>query len=139
MKADITTGMKYTLQQAVALMRAKGFSKEAIRQIRMVLTYDAVTEANNIQYDRIYAAVALAIRKEFGFGPRRILRVLKRFDQICGSVLPENEDKAWTDIMEELKDDTGIIIRNGDERLVVEVLTDEEKENYKYGGDGWMI
>ena len=45
-----------------------------------------------------------------------------------------DDQETWPGLMNRLKDATGIVIRSGgDDRLVVEVLTDDEKANYKYG------
>lgn len=132
MKAEITEGMKYSLQQITGYLKARGIPKQMIDQIRMSLTYDAVTQSKDIQYDRIYTGIGLMLRKEYGFGRERILRGLKCFDDTVGSVL--DPDKDWTTVMDELRDDVGIIIRSGDEnRLVIECLTEEERKNYKYG------
>lgn len=132
MKAEATAGMKDTLALFGAYLASRGIPKQMVKEIRMQLTYDAVTQAKDLQYDRIYASIGLMLHKEYGFGQQRILRGLKRFDEIAGSVLDPETD--WTNVMEELRDDVGIIVRSGDgDRLVVECLTEEEKENYKYG------
>ena len=96
---------------------------------REALIYDAVTQGKDVKYDRIFAGIALMLRDEYGFGAERILRGLKKFDEICGSVLDTDEDgndiADWPDLMQRLKDETGIVIRTGDDnRLIVEIGED---------------
>jgi hypothetical protein len=115
-----------TMQQVEAYLARYGIPKQMIKKIRLALIYDAVTEGKDLKYDRIYTGIALAARRAYGFGPERILRLLREFDSICGSVLDDGEHTAdprdWTDIMQELKDETGIVINTGeDNRLICEV------------------
>lgn len=119
----VTDGQKLTLQKVYAYLASKGIPKQMIRAIREALIYDAVVEADDIKYDRIYTSIGIMLRKAFGFGPERIIRGLKCFDETCGSVLSdgEHEGKDWTDLMQWFQDETGIVIHTGDDnRLVCE-------------------
>lgn len=114
------------LQQVKAYLAAHGIPRQMVDKIRVVLTSDAIQESTAMKYDRIYTGIALAARRAYGFGPERILRLLREFDSICGSVLEDGEHtvdpRDWTDIMQELKDTTGIVIHTGDDnRLICEV------------------
>lgn len=128
-RPEATKGQRMTLQAIYAYLAKKGIPRWQIDAIREALIYDAVTEGHNIQMDRIYTGIAIMLRKEYGFGVERILRGLRRFDDVCGSVLDKNmdgEDIAdWTNLMEWLKADTGIVIQTGDDnRLICEVSRD---------------
>ena len=121
-----TPGQVMTIQQVKGYLASKGVPKHMIDAIRTSLIYDAVTEGHDIQMDRIYTGIAIMLHKEYGFGVERILRGLRRFDDVCGSVLDKNmdgEDIAdWTNLMEWLKAETGIVIHTGDDnRLICEV------------------
>lgn len=121
-----TPGQAMTLQQVYAYMLHHNIPRPMIDAIRTSLIYDAVTEGHNLQMDRIFTGIAVAARKEYGFGPERILRLLRRFDNVCGSVLDKDADgndlADWTKIMEWLKAETGIVIHTGEEnRLICEV------------------
>lgn len=123
---QMTAGQQMTMQQVEAYLARYGIPKQMIKKIRLALIYDAVTEGKDLKYDRIYTGIALAARRAYGFGAKRILRLLRMFDRICGSVLEDGEHTAdprdWTDIMQELKDETGIVIHTGeDNRLICEV------------------
>lgn len=113
-----------TLQSVKAYMLSHNIPKPMIESIRTALIYDAVVEGNFLQYDRIYTGVALMLHREFGFGAERIARGLHSFDEICGSVLSEEEggsNAEWPDLMQQLKDETGIVIHTGtDKRLICE-------------------
>lgn len=123
-----------TINDVTGYLMRKGIPKQTIREIRMALTYDAVQQARDVQYDRILTGVAIVLRKEFGFGEKRIMRGLEALNKEFESILDPDND--WNKTMERLRDETGIIIRSGDDnRLVVECLTDDEKENYKYGSE----
>lgn len=101
-----------------------GIPRHMITKIRASLINDAIRESDSMKYDRIYTGIALALRKAYGFGPEKILRGLKKFDEICGSVLTGDglDERDWTDIMQELKDETGIVISTADEnRLIFEI------------------
>ena len=114
------------MQQVEGYLAKYGIPKQVIKQIRIALISDAVTEGKDLKYDRIYTGIALAARRAYGFGAVRILRLLRSFDAICGSVLEDGEHttdpREWTDIMQELKDETGIVIHTGeDNRLICEI------------------
>lgn len=109
-----------TYQQVSALLRAKGFSKSAIERMRIAMINDAVQNAHDIHSDRIFTLIALMLKECYGFGQVRIFRGLKKFDELCDSVL---NAKEWPEIMQELRDKTGIVIStNSDDRLVFEYL-----------------
>ncbi len=122
-----------TISEVTGYLARKGIPKQMIREIRMALTYDAVQQSKDIQYDRILTGVAIVLRKEFGFGEKRIMRALEALNAEYESILDPDND--WNKTMERLREETGIIIRSGGDRLVVECLTDEEKLNYKYGSE----
>lgn len=120
-----TPGMRMTINQVKGYLASKGIPKHMIEAIQISLIYDAVTQGHDLQYDRIFSGIALMLRKEYGFGTERILRGLRAFDNIVGSVLTEEEggeNKDWTQLMQELKDETGIVVHTGDDnRLICEV------------------
>ena len=110
-----------SMKQVHAYLASRGIPKPMVRQIQLVLVHDAITQGRAMQYDRIYAGIALMLRKCYGFGLERILKGLHCFDDIAGSVI-DNPDKDWTDIMQELKDETGIVVRSGDgDRVFFEI------------------
>lgn len=124
-----TKGQRMTMQQTYAYMLQHNIPRPMINAIREALIYDAVVEGSNIQTDRIYSGIAVMLRQEFGFGTERILRGLRKFDEVCGSVLDKDADGKdiadWTTIMEWLKEETGIVIHTGeDNRLICEVSRD---------------
>lgn len=109
-----------------AYLAAHGIPRQMVDNIRVVLVNDAIQESTAMKYDRIYTGIALAVRHTCGFGPERILRVLREFDRICGSVIGDDgpDERPWTEIMEELKRETGIVIHTDTEnenRLICEV------------------
>lgn len=124
-----TPGQRMTMQAVYAYLARHGIPKHMIQQIQVSLIYDAVTQGEDLKYDRIYSGIALALRKEMGWGPERILRVLRRFDDVCGSVLDKDENGEdlanWNKLMQELKEETGLVIHTGDDnRLICEVSRD---------------
>ena len=117
--------MKYSLDQISGYLKVKGIPPQMIQQIRKALAEDAVREANNLHWDRIYAGFALAIRRCYGFGPKRILKCLQMVNDIMMEVA--DGKSTWPKNMIELREDTGIVIRTGDDdRLIIEVGSEEE-------------
>lgn len=96
-----------------------------IDQMLLIMTNEAIREAQAMQYDRVLAGFALALARLHGWGQQRIVRVLREFDDIAGQ-LGESGD-SWTDVMEELDERTGIVIHPADgKRFVME-----------YRGNNW--
>ena len=108
-----------------AYLAKMGVPKHTVQMIQIAMIQDAVTQGKDLKYDRIYTGIALMLHKTFGFGTQRIMKGLHGFDDICGSVLEDTngpDERQWTDIMQELKDATGIVIHTGDDnRLVCEI------------------
>lgn len=97
------------------------------------LIYYSVTEADFVKYDRIFSGVAIMLWRRYKLSGPEILEGLREFDRICGSVLDKDENGEdianWTKLMEELRDETGIVIHTGDDnRLVCECEWEEEAE-----------
>lgn len=107
-----------------AYLKARGIPKPIVDRIRKTLAEDALVDGKMLAYNRIYTAVALMLRRHLGFGRKRIIDALHAFDDICGSVL--DEDREWAEIMQELDDETGLIIRCGDDG---NVLCEYQQEN----------
>lgn len=92
-----------------------------VDNIRAAFVNDAVREAQDMKYDRIYSGIALMLRQEFGFGAKRIMRGMRRFDGLCTKVA--HDEITWEELMGELDRETGIVIRTDDEnggRLICE-------------------
>ena len=118
--------MRYSLDQITGYLRVKGIPSQMIQQIRMALAQDAVQEADYLHWDRIYTAFALSVRRCYGFGQSRIMKCL----QMVNDIMMEMGDgeKTWHEAMVELKEETGIVVRNGDDdRLIIEVGVEESE------------
>lgn len=87
--------------------------KPMLEQVRAIMIQDAVIDGNSIAYNRIYTAVALMLHDHLHFGRKRIVAALHAFDDICGRVL--DDEVSWPEVMQELDDKTGLIIRMNDE------------------------
>lgn len=118
------TGNNQTFRDVEHILRLYGVPDHLAKRLRVALTNDAIQEATAMKYDRLYTAMALAARRAYGFGPERIVRFLRTFDGIAGSVLTDegHDERDWTDIMQELREETGIVIQTGDDnRLILEI------------------
>lgn len=100
-----------------------------IEQIMLILTNDAIREAEAMQYDRVLAGFALALARTYGWGAKRIVRVLKEFDSLAGH-LSESEE-TWTDIMAELDERTGIVVHPSDGKRFVMEYTGTTRQRQK--------
>lgn len=120
----IEGGLKDEVKYFKIYLRQKGIPANMIESIRYTFINEALAESSDMKYDRLYTALALATRRAFGFGHKRIMRVMQEFEKIMHSLTSE-EAKEWEDIMEELDNETGIVIRTDNEnrnRLVCDYM-----------------
>lgn len=132
-KFKATAGQRMTLDAVYRLLHMYGCSNYQINAIRESLIYYSVTEGTDVKYDRIYSAVAILLWRRYQLSGLEIYNALHDFDAVCGSVLRNDETGEdgldWGDLMQELKDNTGIVIHTGDDnRLICECEWEEEEE-----------
>lgn len=120
-----------SMGQVAAYLRAKGVPPSTIKRIRASLESDAIQYADAARYDRIYTAVALACRREFGWGLKRTMRMLRAFDQVCGETLGADA-KDWTEIMAELENELHIVIRMEDDKVAVREYVGEGEDDAEH-------
>ena len=112
-----------TIQQVTALLRSKGFSPAAIKTIRYAFIDDAIENARDVHADRIYTMVALMLYDCFGFEHEDIFAGLKRFEELHNKIV---DGTAWHEMMEELREKTGIVVRSeSDNRIAFEYDPEE--------------
>lgn len=113
-------------KQCMAFLAARyKIPRPTLEMVRAVMIQDAVMDGNSMAYNRIYTAVALMLHDHLKFGRKRIVAALRCFDDICGRVM--NDEISWPEVMKELDDKTGLIIRmNEDDKLLMEYQTPEE-------------
>lgn len=114
-------------KQCVAFLAARyRIPRPTLEMVRAVMIQDAVVDGNSMAYNRIYTAVALMLHDYLKFGRKRIVAALHCFDDICGRVM--DDTTSWHDIMKELDDKTGLIIRmNEDDKLLCEYVAPDEE------------
>lgn len=121
---------KQDMQHLKGYLLQHGIPPKMVDEIRLAFINDAVRESNDMKYDRIYAGIALAAHRAFGFGPKRILRIMHAFDDLAGYISSNDEGYDWTSLMTDLRNETGFVVQtDGENRLVFEYLgTDVPKE-----------
>ena len=122
---------KQTIQDSKAVcnfLRARyAIPQSTFEQIRLTLAQEALLDAEDMMYNRIYSAVILALHRAYGFGQIRINRLLRELDNVSSWVTDKNV--PWSEIMRVLDEETGIIIRRGESgNWLVEYKTKEERE-----------
>ena len=115
-------------KQCMAFLAARyRIPRPTLEMVRAVMIQDAVVDGNSMAYNRIYTAVALMLHDHLKFGRKRIVAALHCFDDICGRVM--DDATSWHDIMKELDDKTGLIIRmNEDDKLLCEYVAPDEED-----------
>ena len=115
-------------KQCMAFLAARyRIPRPTLEMVRAVMIQDAVVDGNSMAYNRIYTAVALMLHDHLKFGRKRIVAALHCFDDICGRVM--DDTTSWHDIMKELDDKTGLIIRrNEDDKLLCEYVAPDEED-----------
>lgn len=106
------------MKQVTMYLKRHGIPQNMVESIRIAMTQDAVQNGNDIQTDRIFILLALVLHDCYGMGQKRIIKGLQMFDDYCGRIA---DDLEWKDIMKELHDKTGLIVRtNEGNRLIFE-------------------
>ncbi len=98
--------------------------QSVINQIRNALAEDAMCDGEGLAYNRIYTFVALALYRRWGFDQQKIQETLQEIDKMaddvnCGRV-------SFPDLMNELSNDTGIVIRYDREGVIGEYFEEDE-------------
>lgn len=119
-----------TMKQVTGFLRQRGVSPQMTEAIRLAFIQDAVQNGKDIQADRIYTMLALSLHDVSGFGAKRIIKVLERFDYY--SSIPQ-EELDWPELMKQLREKTGLVVQsNTEDRIVFEYIPEEMK---KKGGE----
>lgn len=114
----------YTKDQVFGYLRMKGIPPTMVQALRQWLAEDAVQEAEYLHWDRIFTMFASALRETYGFGAERILRCLQTANEIMGDI--SYGKYTWRNLGEKLKEDTGLVVRTGDDDRVIIEVGDEE-------------
>jgi len=110
-------------KQAKQYLRSRGIPERVVDALMLSIVQEAMEQTEYFQSDRVYTAIGIMLHDVYGFGHRRILKGIKRIDELFG----EMKDRPWPSLMQEFKDKTGIVIRNGDEnRMYFEYAPKEE-------------
>ena len=90
-----------------AYLRSRGIPESTVRGISAALIDDAIRQSDSLLVARFFTAFALALREE-GWGAERITRMLQRTDKQMGRVT--SGDCTWRDLINELREQTGLIV-----------------------------
>lgn len=91
--------------------------------IRLALIDDAIRNSNALRTDRIFCLLALTLRKAYNFGRKRITQGMKVFDELNGRFTNPDEEVSWNELMQELRDETGlVIVTNTEDRIAFEYI-----------------
>lgn len=121
-----------TMQMWEAYLKRHGVPAAMIRRQREDYTLDALENETKMKYDRIYSGIALSCRRAYGFGAQRIMKQLTEFDGLMGELTREEDSKEWTDLMKELRDETGLVVRTDEEnRIIIEYDYGKDEEEVK--------
>lgn len=104
--------MSLTMKQVTAYLKSRGIPQSMVNEIRIAFANDYVQNGGAIHSDRIFTLVALMLHEEYGFGYQRIFRGLQKFDELNAQAA---EDYIWPQLMERLRDETGIVVNTGAE------------------------
>lgn len=116
-----------TMQQIKGYLLQKGVPPAMFDTIRLALIDDAIRNSNALRTDRIFCLLALTLRKAYGFGRKRITEGMKTFDELNGRFTSPDEDVSWNELMQELRDETGlVIVTNTEDRIAFEYIGKEK-------------
>ena len=99
---------------AFAFLQARyGIPKSTCDQLRLIFAQDALIDGMDMGFNRLYTGVALMLHRTFGFGQKRLTQALKGLDDIM--TLVTDKGVSWEELMRTLDEETGLIIRQGDD------------------------
>lgn len=112
-----------TMNQIKGYLRQKGVPPAMFDTIRLALIDDAIRNSNALRTDRIFCLLALTLRKAYNFGRKRIAQGMKVFDELNGRFTSPDEEVSWNELMQELRDETGlVIVTNTEDRIAFEYI-----------------
>lgn len=112
-----------TMQQIKGYLLQKGVPPAMFDTIRLALIDDAIRNSNALRTDRIFCLLALTLRKAYNFGRKRITQGMKVFDELNGRFTNPDEEVSWNELMQELRDETGlVIVTNTEDRIAFEYI-----------------
>lgn len=112
-----------TMQQIKGYLLQKGVPPVMFDTIRLALIDDALRNSNALRTDRIFCLLALTLRKAYNFGRKRITQGMKVFDELNGRFSDPNDEVSWNELMQELRDETGlVIVTNTEDRIAFEYI-----------------
>lgn len=106
-------------RQIEKLLKARYKVPDALlRQYRVVCADKAVQDGTEVKMNRIYSITALALarytrKKGYKWGIKRLTEFLNFFSELYEEFV--NGDDSWRKLMETLRNETGIVIRTGEE------------------------
>ena len=99
---------------AFAFLQARyGIPKQTCEQLRLILAQDALIDGVDMGFNRLYTGVALMLHRTFGFGQKRLTQALKGLDDTMSLVT--DKGMSWEQLMKILDEETGLIIRQGED------------------------
>lgn len=88
-------------------LRRKGIPEGTVKALTATLIDEAMRQNDALSMSRFFTAYALALLEE-GMETERILEILRKTDQQMGRV--SSGENTWAELMEELKEKTGVYI-----------------------------
>lgn len=126
-RLEMAKNQNLTMNQIKGYLRQKGVPPAMFDTIRLALIDDAIRNSNALRTDRIFCLLALTLRKAYNFGRKRITDGMKVFDELNGRFTSPDEDVSWNELMQELRDETGlVIVTNTEDRIAFEYIGKEE-------------
>lgn len=115
-------GANEVIGRHMIYMAKHGIPSSYVNKMINEITDTCLKESDALRMERVFTALALALRRTYGFGAARIARGMAAFSRILEDTA---DDKiTWPELMKILDQETGLIIRQGstEERLGVEYI-----------------
>lgn len=115
-------GANEVIGRYMIYLSKKGIPSSFVEKMVNEIADTCLKESDALRAERVFTALALAIRRTYGFGAARIVRGMAAFSRILEET---SDDKVtWPELMEILDRETGLIVRQGstEERLGVEYI-----------------
>lgn len=117
-------------KQIFGYLQARGISKAYCKHVREVLCDQAIRDAESIVFNRIYTALAKTCL-DSGMDADDTVAFLHSYDKVCDNAKQSENGTYWSDLMADVYEETGLIIRTGTDDKFTEFVTDEERAEFQ--------
>lgn len=102
-----------------------GIPKKTVTQIFDAFVEAAADDISELRMERIFTAIAWGVHTEFDLGAKDIEKLILGIGDLLWAMGPNNDDLKWEEVAKALRDETGIIFKNENDRYTLDYVAEE--------------